>query len=55
MSHFSDTKAAIAGGLCSIFGNYFIGFIGDVLSAFILGGVGALGGWLVNKLLNRKK
>jgi hypothetical protein len=49
----TDIKAAIIGGISSILGFNIIGVAQDALLAFIFGGIGALGGWLVNKLLKR--
>lgn len=49
-----DLKAASAGFAFSILGSKILGFlVYDLLTALILGGVGALGGWVANRLLNR--
>lgn len=47
----SDFKAVIVGSLCSILGTAFTGTLIDALTAFIFGGIGALGGWSVNQLI----
>jgi hypothetical protein len=49
----NDLKATILGGVASIVGTSLVGFVGDALLAFVFGGIGALGGWLVNKLIKR--
>lgn len=48
---FTDTKAAIAGAIFSILGINLIGVASDALLALVLGCIGAVGGWLMNKLL----
>ncbi len=46
-----DSKAAVVGGVVSILGINIIGFVGDAIISLVLGGIGALGGYLVNKLI----
>lgn len=48
---FTDTKAAIVGAIFSILGVNLIGIASDALVALVLGGLGAVGGWLTNKVL----
>ena len=49
-----DFRAASLGLAFSLAGSKILGFlVYDLLTALILGGVGALGGWMVNRLLNK--
>jgi ABC-type Co2+ transport system permease subunit len=52
-THYTDTKASIAGAVCSILGANFFHFAADALSAFSFGVIGALGGWIFNKLIKK--
>ena len=47
----TDIKATMLCGLSSILGVNLLGFAGDAFIALLLGGVGALGGWLANRLI----
>lgn len=47
----NDIKAAFTGGIFSILGINILGLAEDIFTAFILGGVGAIGGWLVNRII----
>jgi hypothetical protein len=51
MSHYADIKASILGAILSLVGVNFLGLAQNFLTAFILGMVGALGGWTANKIL----
>ncbi len=46
-----DFRAAITGYVCSIIGINLLGLVQDIFMAFLLGGIGALGGWAFNKLI----
>ena len=49
MTHFSDIKASLAGG---IFSFVISSMASDLLWAFVLGAMGALGGLCLNKLFD---
>ena len=48
-----DIKACFTGLLFSVLGSSWLGVVQDVLTAFVLGAIGALGGWIINRLMNR--
>lgn len=50
----NDIKAAFIGYITATIGAGFLGLIIDLFSALVLGGVGALGAWLVNRFLNKR-
>lgn len=52
MTHFSDVKAGISGGLLSF---VISSMASDLLWAFVLGAMGALGGLCLNKLYDYLK
>lgn len=47
----NDSKSAIVGGVFSFLGMNYLGFAQDTIMALFLGGIGAVGGWLVGKLI----
>lgn len=49
----NDLKATVAGFIASLIGMNLMGFVQDTLSALFFGGIGALGAWLVNKIIKR--
>lgn len=58
MTHFSDLKASISGGVTSLCVKLLaispsaINTISELLLILLYGAVGALGGWLMNKILD---
>ena len=48
-----DFKASLTGFIFSLLGSSLLGYANEILLAFILGCIGALGGWVVNRLLNK--
>lgn len=58
MTHFSDLKASISGGITSLVVKLLaispeaINTISDLSLVLLYGAIGALGGWLMNKVLD---
>lgn len=52
-NHHSDLRGTIIGGVLSFIYNIEFAFVGDTFKALILGAVGALGGFLANRILKK--
>ena len=53
MTHYNSAESSIFGFITSALGMTILGFAGDILTAFVLGMVGAFGGWLFHKLMKK--